>query len=161
MHSLITFDPGYSKKNALGWARFSDYSLTGAGIVRPDGDFYAMANAAVTAAQDCWQGEVHTRAIIEVPEVYPGVQDADPNDLLPLSELAGYVGYACRQIDYPVERVVPKTWKRQVPKDIMTNRITKRLGPAEFSLIAKIKPVGLRHNAIDAVGIGLWKLGRL
>ncbi len=95
--------------------------------------------------------------LIEMPRIYPGSaqQKGDLNDLLDLAAVVGY----CEALFGVGERVFPARWKGQVPKKIMTARIISKLTPDELSRIAR---VGAKdHNTIDAVGIGLWKLGRL
>ena len=96
--------------------------------------------------------------VIEMPRIYPGSgqQKGDLNDLL---DLAAVVGYCEGRFGGRIERVFPARWKGQVPKKIMTARILSKLSPLELS---KIQRVGAKdHNTIDAIGIGLWKLGRL
>ncbi len=95
--------------------------------------------------------------VIEMPRIYPGSgqQKGDLNDLLNLAAVVGY--FEGRMWD--VERVFPAAWKGQVPKKVMTARILKSLSPGE---LVRIERVGAKdHNTLDAVGIGLWKLGRL
>ncbi len=95
--------------------------------------------------------------IIEMPRIYPGSgqQKGDLNDLLNLATVVGYAEAHFKQ----AERVYPATWKGQVPKKIMTARILASLTVAER---ARIQSAGAKtHNIVDAIGIGLWKLGRL
>ena len=95
--------------------------------------------------------------VIEMPRIYPGSgqQKGDLNDLL---NLAAVVGWLEGQTD-DSSRVFPAAWKGQVPKKIMTARILSKLSPTELGCIEQIG--AKTHNTIDAVGIGLWKLGRL
>jgi hypothetical protein len=98
--------------------------------------------------------------ITEMPRIYPGSgqQKGDLNDLLDLAASVGYVEGLYRGFAV-CERVFPGAWKGQVPKKIMTARILAKLSPEELACIER---VGAKdHNTIDAVGIGLWKLGRL
>lgn len=80
-----------------------------------------------------------------------------PMDIVDLSFAAGFVKglvFPTNVIEYQ-----PVTWKGNVPKEIMTKRILARLSPEE---VDKIEKVGYKdHNTIDAVGIGLYALGRL
>lgn len=48
--------------------------------------------------------------------------------------------------------VKPNEWKGQLPKAVVTRRLIKRLGPGATQ--------GWEKDMWDAVGIGLWKLGR-
>ncbi len=95
--------------------------------------------------------------IIEMPRIYPGSgqQKGDLNDLLDLAAVVGY----CEGIFGVGARVFPARWKGQVPKKIMSARIMSKLSSTEQGRIVR---VGAKdHNTIDAVGIGLWHLGRL
>lgn len=48
--------------------------------------------------------------------------------------------------------VTPQEWKGQLPKKIVEHRIRQRLGSAV---------TGVQSHAWDAIGIGLWRLGKL
>lgn len=54
-----------------------------------------------------------------------------------------------------VHVVTPSEWKGQLPKDVVQRRVEQRLG---ISLCQKLK---IRSHAWDAVGLGLWAMGRL
>lgn len=56
--------------------------------------------------------------------------------------------------------VYPSQWKGTIDPDIVTARVLERLTPEERSLIPKL-PASLLHNVLDAVGLGLWDLGRM
>lgn len=97
--------------------------------------------------------------LCEFPRIYPGSgqQKGDLNDLLNVAAVVGL----CEGLngDERCARVFPSQWKGQVPKKIMTARILSKLSDVERSRIIR---VGAKdHNTIDAVGIGLWHLGRL
>ena len=69
------------------------------------------------------------------------------------------------------ERVAPEVWKGQVPKEVHHGRILDRLSLAELECVkpyrggfGKRGVVGDHPNlkeAMDAIGIGLWRCGRL
>ena len=94
------------------------------------------------------------KAVVEVPRIYPhsAQQKGDLNDLL---ELAGVVGALAGVFDV-LEFVYPATWKGQVPKKVMNARVLATLSLAERSAL-----IHNDHNTLDAVGIGLFYLGRL
>lgn len=70
---------------------------------------------------------------------------------------AGVVTHCHPQCD--VVEFQPMQWKGNVPKPIMAKRILSVLDETE---LAKINRVGYKdHNTIDAIGIGLYALGRL
>lgn len=130
-----------------------------------DGRCYP-AHAGMAEAVVDWYGtrkvawnKVEDLLIIEHPRAYPGMPKTDPNDLL---DVCG-VGAACAAVlqNYTrLESVFPFEWKGNVDKKAMTARIESKLTLHELE---KIEPVGraLRHNVLDAIGIGLWKFGRL
>lgn len=92
----------------------------------------------------------------EIPVVYPGAKGlkTDPNDLIALAYEAGRF-YGC--FECPVTLIKPAGWKGQVPKDITKKRILSLLDDAEINAIVK---GGDMHNVFDAIGIGLFGLGR-
>lgn len=93
---------------------------------------------------------------IERPQVYPRSK-TNPNDLI---TLAIQVGRIIERVGLPTQTVLPREWKGQVPKGVMCRRITQALTPQERALLPGLPPSKL-HNVLDAVGIGLWKKGRL
>lgn len=145
---LLTIDPG---KKSVGWAEFSDKKLSNCGLV------------SVT-----WHdllGQIPcmyiTHIVIEVPQVYQQrLLKGDPNYLIDVSLVAG--GIAARSGLRKPEFIRPRVWKGNVPKDIMTKRIVDHMDADEFDIFEAIDvPKGLQHNVLDAIGIGLWKVGRL
>lgn len=101
--------------------------------------------------------------VVEIPQIYPGPnQKGRQSDLVKLALVAGEVIletvkiHGCRSV-LPIE---PAKWKRQVDPDVLIERIKGRLSVDEAECVDyPSKPV--EHNVWDAVGIGLWKLGRL
>ena len=102
--------------------------------------------------------------IVEFPQHYPGPgKPIDPNDLL---DIAG-VASACMTAianwlpaeDDNCRWTLPRAWKGNIKKEIMTNRILASLTDRERSLI--VSSGAKDHNTVDAVGLGLWQLGRL
>lgn len=116
---------------------------------------YSMASAVFGKSTDITEG------IIECPMVYSASkQKGRQSNIL---ALAG-VSYATSTLlfDYGItcQKVLPYEWKGQVDADIMLKRIEKRLNGIEILAIRSCAQ-RLRHNVIDAIGIGLYKLGRL
>lgn len=92
--------------------------------------------------------------------VYPGAKGlkTNPNDLLDLAMCSGaFYGALCVEMRSSLVLVEPAEWKAQVPKDITRRRIEGLLTDAEK---ACIKKGGEMHNVYDAIGIGLFALGR-
>lgn len=117
---------------------------------------------------------------VECMQVYTGPRTSakpervDPGDLIELAGVGGYVGGvlgATRSVSY-----LPREWKGQVPKPIHQVRILKALSEFELDRIRdeegrradlgfitfKSAPVDAPlRNTVDAVGIGLFHLGRI
>ena len=93
--------------------------------------------------------------------IYPGAKGlkTNPNDLLDVAMCAGsfYGGLLEELRVYRVRLVEPAQWKAQVPKDICRARIEKLLSEEERKSISR---GGEMHNVFDAIGIGLFWLGR-
>lgn len=89
---------------------------------------------------------------IEFPEAYPGMPKTDHNDLLEVAGTASAVASTFPE----VTSLRPKEWKGNIPKKTMTARIYAALTDEE----KKVLP-SKDHNILDAVGIGLFVLGRL
>jgi hypothetical protein len=127
------------------------------------------------------------RVVIERPEIYPGrASEKRQRDLMDLTLAAGELGGTVRRQGAEVKYVLPRTWKGQVCKPIHHSRILRALVPVErarfedvaqkpfLRILSKVdaaceryartgKVTGYRwdlHNILDAVGIGLWALGR-
>lgn len=154
--ALLSIDPGL---RGCGVAFWKNSTLEKASYVKnpspADGPaaWTVMAFAVSSEFRQAYDADV----AVEIPRVYPGVRENDPNDLL---QLAGVVGAIVGHI-YPlsVRHYYPADWKGQVPKAVMTSRIVERVTQEEHS---RVNSVGrLDHNTWDAVGIGLFHLGRM
>ncbi len=153
---LICVDPGL---RGCGVAEFEGYDLKRAAYVKnpvETGRGYA-AHQAMGTAVGLWRGSP-TKALIEHPRIYPSAaqQKGDLNDLLDVVA----VGAAIAAYIPNVVTVFPADWKGNVPKDAMTERIRRAITDEERARIEKC-PANLMHNVLDAIGIGLWKLGRI
>ena len=176
--SLLTLDPGI--RNA-GIALFRGPALILASVVKNpetsgNGPLACVRMAQrIVATVGCEVDEI----LVEWPQVYAtrirqGVTREDPNDLIPLAGVGCALGAM-----YPrasLQHVRPAEWKGQVPGDAFTARILGRLAQIEVERLAstlRTDPIlhtdriaalmkhSTAHNAIDAVGLGLYKLGRL
>lgn len=95
-------------------------------------------------------------AAIEVPRIYPaGQHKGDQNDLINVALVSG----ACASLFNDVFQYYPREWKGTMDPDKMTERIKGRLSVAESVAVSRIG--ALDHNTFDAVGIGLFAVGRL
>lgn len=140
MTRLLAVDPG----NTTGFALFEDTTLTRCGVVR---------SSALHMLPDA------DELVIEVPRMRR--RHPRPDDVLQVAALAGMVsGHfngsgQCKH----VTQVTPSQWKKNLPKNICWDRVRRCLWPQELKITEA--PLGrLDHNARDAIGIGLWHLGR-
>lgn len=91
--------------------------------------------------------------VCELPRIYsPRQSKGDPNDLVGLilqcGELCGAFGVE------QVRMVRPQRWKSQHTKTMTRARVRRALSDDERDQVID------DHNVYDAVGIGLWFLGR-
>jgi hypothetical protein len=93
--------------------------------------------------------------IIECPEYQKG-RRVSPNDLITLALRVGRIQGRAQTLGAKCELVRPSEWKGNVPKRIHHERILARLTGVE-----RVLTEGVSGDALDAIGIGLWKLGRL
>jgi hypothetical protein len=95
--------------------------------------------------------------IIEYQRLRIGREKGDPNNMM---ELQGVVGAISGLFyEWPPVAYFPEQWKGTIKKEVMTQRILNRLTPEELLVIGPLNSKS--HNTIDAVGIGLYHLGRL
>ena len=92
---------------------------------------------------------------IELPAIWAG-GEADVRDIIDLSVGAGRVADRAGQVTwYPAA-----FWKGQQPKKAHHKKIKAELKPAEVRLLEAFNKGELDH-IMDAIGIGLFHLGRL
>lgn len=104
------------------------------------------------------------RIIIERP--HTGRTRARARDIITLAIRAGEVGGVLRYLTTQAGKTVepeyiePQRWKGQLPKKRCNDLVEAKLFIQEKSLLNKIKPLSAKHNVLDAVGIGLYAVGR-
>ena len=135
---LITIDPGVHKSSIALW-NFDKWLLYAEDLKNPE-VFAIIAGIDVA------------RVVIETPVLYAKKrkQHADVMRLLDVVN-------AMKTTAKNSAGVFPSAWKGQVPKKIHGERILNELRDFERAAIIDDK----NHNTIDAIGIGLWLLGRL
>ncbi len=130
------------------------------GIACSDGQWW------LTVARDIlrWIGDARVRTFVfEKPQIYTAFKSkGDPNDLVGLAGVAAAVaGMLPPGVEVfsptPAEWIgqLPKATKGSAKESPRARRILSRLTPAELALVPD------QHDAIDAVGLGLFQLGRL
>ena len=154
---LLAIDPGRD----TGWALFSGDRLVACGL----GDPRLSEKHRIAELE---------RVVIERPMVYPRGQTKNPNDVVALALGAGEWGGLYRQWT-DVEYVFPFQWKGSVPKAVHHARVLAKLSAEERALadeaiargrsgvnssLGKAIAPSKRHNVLDAIGLGLFGVGR-
>lgn len=154
---LLAFDPAV---HHVAWAAFDGGRLARCELVR-DKKLGAALEQRFRASSG-WQP---MRVLIEIPQVYEQRKwEGDPNDLIDVAVTVGRVAQAFGPEGPAAEFVRPRRWKGTAPKEVVGRWIVKRLDDAEQNVLRTAKapvPASLHHNIVDAIGIGLWALGRL
>jgi hypothetical protein len=109
-------------------------------------------------------GDRSVHCIVEMPQVYRAAHSkGDPNHLMPLAKQCGMVQLRAAMIGAVYQEAYPREWKGQLTKAACHARIKTRLTSDEL-LVAEWNTRNMTkdevHNAWDAIGIGLWGLGR-
>jgi len=156
--SLLAIDPGM---NSLGWAWWSRAHLAHTDIPTRVGLLKAPRKLELTDRAR-WLARSLSKELrlemdmcdFEIVSEYPawhgGALGWQRGDLQKLVFLVGVLaGYFSRCRFTPV---TPNDWKGQLPKDVVIRRLQKRFGPGATQDWEK--------DMWDAVGIGLWKLGK-
>jgi hypothetical protein len=100
--------------------------------------------------------------VIEKPAWYGTNNKVDVNDLIELAVFVGEMKQKYRMTTKEIVLVLPVAWKGTVPKKIHNQRVLDTLTEKERDLLPlRPRAKDYDHNMLDAVGLGLWKLGRL
>lgn len=153
---LVAIDPGL---HVCGVAEFEDGRLVAVravevekGAGRGPTAWSDMAKA-VDSSLSSWLWSSSWSLVVEYPEIYTHGKSR-PDDIL---QVAGVVGalvtglHGCTS----VSAYRPKVWKKQLPKAVHHRRVKERLSLSERTWFSKTD-----HNGRDAVGLGLYELGR-
>lgn len=136
---VVGIDPGRS----TGYCVIHDDETIEAGILRSSTDWERI-----------WGADL---VIIERPEIYPNTPNY--SDIITLALTAGEIaGKFKANCHGEVKYVLPKEWKRQLPKEVCWKRVQKLLTPRQVEMLAGIE--NLPHDARDAVGIALYGKGK-
>jgi len=174
--ALVSIDPGRN----LGFAVFvycGPFMLEGhphGWVLRDAGLVTNTATDINTQARET-RAEVHSKvlrllrdsgfhpgqpplSVCELMEWRPDDRRSNAQDLIRVATIGAAVA---GMLSPEPAFVTPNEWKGQVPKEIMGSRILHSLQWDEANRAGKDIPTNLRHNVIDAVGIGLWAVGRM
>jgi hypothetical protein len=147
--TFIAVDPGGA---VLAWAVFRDGVLVACGLHRTkEKDTFARAQVH-RGFVDTLKELYETNIVVSEAMWYAKRRGARPQDIINLNLIAGAVA---------TEWVLPHAWKGMVAKEIHQPWVWAELQESEKEIVRAVKPDYLRHNAVDAVGIGLWRLRRL
>ncbi len=146
---LLAIDPGAHLIGAAVFSVNEGHTLEQVEVVR----FKHVSEIELWFIEKRWGVD---KIVVEVPQVYPTRGKADPNDLIPVALTAG----ACLSISSSSIAVRPHEWKGSIDKKVHQARLLKGLSERDRAMIDAVKPASLRHNAIDALGLGLWLIGR-
>ena len=121
-----------------------------------------LRDAYLYAGDLCRVGSVRddeADAVIEIPDRIK----VNPKSIIKLALNAGrwlqYFGNRCRG---EVRAVEASAWKASTDPDVLARRILACLTPEELARVPKTKSaLGYNHNVLDAIGLGLWRLGRM
>ena len=119
--------------------------------------WHAMSRAAVKALAPFVVGPLEEYAFIG-EQMVARRQQGNYNDLLEVNGVLAAVGGLFNE----AKSYIPETWKGTIDGDVMVRRIPKKLDPYEAVILDAVEcPASLKHNVIDAVGLGLFVCGRL
>lgn len=163
MQSLLAIDPGLQGTGLALWQR-GRLRATTVITVRGRSEDWLTRCESIVKAVAVWTRENddpladQRRVVCEMMEHHGSARSSmiwrsgDLQRTLVLVGMLARWGSANRKA--LVELVPPSEWKGQLPKHIVEARICKRLGRE------RVQQLGIRTHAFDAVGIGMWALGR-
>jgi hypothetical protein len=157
---LVCVDPGLRGSGLamykLGVLEFATYVTNPDKSGRGPTAHAEMASAILNFVEEPFYNE-QAHFLVEFPQVYPGPSKIDVNDLLDIAGVASAI--TTMMTLYQCQATLPRAWKGNIKKEIMTERIRASLTDQERN---RIVSVGAKdHNTLDAVGLGLWRMGRL
>lgn len=168
MKQIVAVDPGL---NACGLSVFNEDSrLEHAELVENEREAaldlptrwegMALAVGARVARISHRFAHVDRTVVVEMPKVYPSArQVGDQNDLMNLVGVVASIvnlGLSDRR-----RLLYPRDWKGTLDADDMIERIQGRLSAEETKRVRLPGAASKAHNVWDAVGIGLYVVGRL
>lgn len=160
----LVCDPG---KKHPGWSAWAVTELVACGLARVPKGRHTLGQRALLIADQLPSGA--DVCVVERMFHYPShgrrdsrhAADAKANDLLDLQAIGGII--AGRSGAGEIVYYTARDWKGQRPKEATKHLVEKTLTPQERLVygqaLAQVAS-GLRHNVIDAVGIGLRHLRR-
>lgn len=154
MRPLLAIDPGL---NSLGWALWERKQVKSCapsqvGLLKGPRklDVPERARWLGDALLDIIRHDIQFEVVSEFPAYHGSPLGWQTGDLQKLTFLVGVIAGVLQPRTFTI--VTPREWKGQMPKDVVIRRLIKRFGSEAT--------IDWKKDAWDAVGIGLWKLGR-
>jgi hypothetical protein len=181
MSFLLAVDPGirgvgaalfeWQKEGSPNWLlRAASYVRNPAREGNGPRECAAMARGVDRWLSSVWNGiggfachDLIDTIALEWPQVYrQGQLKGDPGDLLPLAGVDAAIAALAPSVQ--IKHYLPREWKGQLPKGaVFEGRVMDRLSTSELAILNEtlrgLTP-SLHHNVWDAVGLGLFRLGR-
>ena len=143
---MISIDPGTKQ---MGWAYWEDGKLKACGIAQGK-DWLATLRDLPDIVVD--------KVCVEDQQIYRS-SPIDAHSLLAVARVVG--GIAILYNPKTLKLIKPRQWKGQLPKAICNKRTINKLSEEEKGILNNGGyKKSVLHNLYDAVGIGLWELGR-
>jgi len=142
----LSIDPGTKE---MGWALWEHNELQICGLARGENWIESVRALPKFTIE---------KLTIEDQQIYR----RSPINAHSLLAVARVVGAVVAYYGFPkFSLVAPAKWKGQLPKDVCNRRTLSKLTAEELKQVEVAPcPASLKHNLIDAVGIGLWANGR-
>ncbi len=152
-----SIDPGHDFMGYAHWVgdRLDDYGLlTSKDLQGATHWTHVAAFMAHRAHRGAVQhGAVHV--VCELPQEMGGAKGEAAlrsGSVRKLTYLVGLLGGMCRAGGVDFQPVEPMQWKGQVPKAVTLRRVARHFPSVGLG--------DLRHDVVDAIGIGLWRVKR-
>lgn len=159
---LLAIDPSVRSPGVALFDTRTNLLVLAARVKVPKSPFPMMA--AARAIHFWLNARTVFQLVFEMPQIYRASKSkGDPNDLISLAGVAMAVAGLCDLSPSEISAPTPAEWIGNIPKfttgDVKSSpraqRILSRLSPDELQAVPN------QHDAIDAVGLGLHRLGRL
>lgn len=158
--TLIAIDPGL---RACGVAWFAGDALVKAALVLNTEKEKRGPEAWRSMAACVGRALLYTAdtLVLEIPQVYRlRFSGGDPADLLELAGVDGAVVGVMYERAGKLVGYLPRQWKGQTPKPVHNQRVMAALSTEERETVEPCAK-HLVHNVVDAIGLGLFHLGRI
>ena len=158
--TFVSIDPGL---HSCGWAVFYCHGPVvplAVGLIHPPGsiadeDFLVRAQNVGGQVDNVVKQYGSREAWIEMPVFFQSAGGMMGMASGSVPKLCACVGAIAGRLSVPAHPVLVPTWKGSLPKAIVTNRIRRILGEDVC------RRMGMKKDIFDAVGIGLWRRGKL